>query len=663
MLMVSYHIDKKKFGCWQAMSKIAILLTILQNCHTRNIVFKNDLNLKKCDKFAGEIFWEEDQQCHKIGERGPCQEGEVFSIVGQKGPFCKLTSKVTNRKSAPSIETKNIVEFEDNQIKIENNVTCQGDRVKWTDGECYQLASTGPCEGNQWFVLDSIKDGQPVAKCKERKCEEGSVWLTGSCSCALLKIEESNVKPKSGLKPRCKEGEQLVVSPYGDGVCAVNIEDSLDNRIFELLKDGTASINCYVDENGRCRQKFEFKGRFDDYEEEEDKNTENSLAQLILWLEQFEKPSPDNCTDVGEKENIHVVSAEEVVQDISEVSLVTDDHALTNLEEANITCPSNSMSWIDGECYQLASTGPCEDSQWFVLDSIVDGRPVVKCKDRKCEEESVWFSKACSCVPLDLEDSNVTLKTGMESLCQEGTQIVVSPYGDGVCAVNIEKSLDNRIFELLKDGSASINCYVDENGRCRKKFELGGRIDIIEVDEELEEDSLSQIEWLEQFAKPSENECTDLDQKKVGQSEVIEVPAKNESISTLEEECHRQGKVLFEGEGCYNLLERGPCFEQSMWLVMTIQAGGGMEPVCQERICSEDQSVWDPQTCQCGNHEDTCDDGEQLYLDIFGQGVCGCKPGYHLWAEDGSCYQDGEVGPCDDNQAFSFDPESGTKLQ
>ena len=45
-----------------------------------------------------------------------------------------------------------------------------------------------------------------------------------------------------------------------------------------------------MDENGRCRQKFEFKGRFDDYEEEEDKNTENSLAQLILWLEQFEKP-------------------------------------------------------------------------------------------------------------------------------------------------------------------------------------------------------------------------------------------------------------------------------------------------------------------------------------------------------------------------------------
>ena len=67
---------------------------------------------------------------------------------------------------------------------------------------------------------------------------------------------------------------------------------------------------------------------------------------------------------------------------------------------------------------------------------------------------------------------------------------------------NGENNFIPRIFELLKDGSASINCYVDENGRCRKKFELGGRIDIIEVDEELEEDSLSLIEWLEQFAKP-----------------------------------------------------------------------------------------------------------------------------------------------------------------
>ena len=36
-------------------------------------------------------------------------------------------------------------------------------------------------------------------------------------------------------------------------------------------------------------------------------------------------------------------------------------------------------------------------------------------------------------------------------------------------------------------------------------------------------------------------------------------------------DCHREGKVLFENGECYNLLERGPCFEESMWLVMTVE--------------------------------------------------------------------------------------------
>ena len=38
-----------------------------------------------------------------------------------------------------------------------------------------------------------------------------------------------------------------------------------------------------------------------------------------------------------------------------------------------------------------------------------------------------------------------------------------------------------------------------------------------------------------------------------------------------EAECHREGKILFEDGNCYNLLERGPCFQQSMWVVMALQ--------------------------------------------------------------------------------------------
>ena len=44
-----------------------------------------------------------------------------------------------------------------------------------------------------------------------------------------------------------------------------------------------------------------------------------------------------------------------------------------------------------------------------------------------------------------------------------------------------------------------------------------------------------------------------------------------DQVRMTESECHREGKILFEDGNCYNLLERGPCFEQSMWVVMTLQ--------------------------------------------------------------------------------------------
>jgi len=193
------------------------------------------------------------------------------------------------------------------------------------------------------------------------------------------------------------------------------------------------------------------------------------------------------------------------------------------------------LEWIDGECYQFASTGPCEDHQWFVLDSIVDGKPVAKCQDRRCEEGSVWSSNSCSCASLQLEDQNATVKTGIESHCKEGEQLVVSPYGVGVCAVN--NNLNNRIFELLKDGTTSINCYVDENGKCRKSIQLRGRMDNEDEDFAEEDPFTSLIQWLEQFEKPSEEECFNgsADQKNLGAIEVIEVPASNESLTLLEE--------------------------------------------------------------------------------------------------------------------------------
>ena len=117
-----------------------------------------------------------------------------------------------------------------------------------------------------------------------------------------------------------------------------------------------------------------------------------------------------------------------------------------------------------------------------------------------------------------------------------------------------------------------------------------------------------------------------------------------------------------------------------MWLVMEVEAGSGsLVPRCRPRRCADLRSVWDPTSCRCFSgdevevtgsvSEDTelpCARGEQLYLDIFGQGVCGCRPGHGFWPGDGGlragegCYQLGGRGPCLAGEAvFSLHPDTG----
>ena len=115
-----------------------------------------------------------------------------------------------------------------------------------------------------------------------------------------------------------------------------------------------------------------------------------------------------------------------------------------------------------------------------------------------------------------------------------------------------------------------------------------------------------------------------------------------------------------------------------MWLVMEVEAGSGsLVPRCRPRRCADLRSVWDPTSCRCfsgdddevtgSGSEDTelpCARGEQLYLDIFGQGVCGCRPGHGFWPGEGGdgegCYQLGGRGPCQAGEAvFSLHPDTG----
>merc|ERR1712083_498497 len=165
-------------------------------------------------------------ECFTVGEQGPCGEGGLLDRTGG----C---------------------------VQKTNHLGCYGDKIPF-EGSCHQLASTGPCQPGHWLLLVEVKDGQVVAECQERKCEETSeVWWQPSCSCL------GNATVRTGVNP-CGEEGQVVVSPYGQGICSYPADQGkIGTRIFENIpvNDETAFsratlLNCYVDEANNCRRIF-----------------------------------------------------------------------------------------------------------------------------------------------------------------------------------------------------------------------------------------------------------------------------------------------------------------------------------------------------------------------------------------------------------------------
>jgi len=220
------------------------------------------------------LFWPEDQGCYTPGEQGPCPQGQVIDIVEGR-PGCR------------------------------EQLTCQGDKVPFK-GSCYQLASTGPCAQGEWLVLAGVEEGVASFQCQKRKCAEDEVYWAPSCSClAPQTIRAKEVSP-------CGEGGQLLISPYGEGMCGCQkgwevgfshgfeggnqgvcrrLEGNITTRgIFDNIpvNDSTAyrratRLNCYVDEAGNCRRVW-IKPRF------QAEGVSKSAEDLIEWLESFEKP-------------------------------------------------------------------------------------------------------------------------------------------------------------------------------------------------------------------------------------------------------------------------------------------------------------------------------------------------------------------------------------
>merc|ERR1712038_704324 len=292
-----------------------------------------------------------------VGEQGPCGEGELLDRTGGcvTTTTTKTTTTTTTNKTSITTTTTNINTIEDvSNGTSTNELGCSGDQIPFEDG-CYQLATTGPCQPGHWLLLvevvdkqvvdKQVVDKQVVAECKPRKCPEEEVWWTKTCSClGRASVRSSNP---------CGENGELMVSPYGDGICSqpdlgdtdirtadnqtAEPQDSnadkgsrLKNRIFENIPVNCETcfsratlLNCYVDEATNCRRIFTLgpqpgpqnrarQGFQLSVEEPSSTSVENSkstsvedssstspAASLIEWLGSFERQEAD-CPVVDE---------------------------------------------------------------------------------------------------------------------------------------------------------------------------------------------------------------------------------------------------------------------------------------------------------------------------------------------------------------------------
>jgi len=216
-------------------------------------------------------------ECFPVGEQGPCESGEVLDRTGGcvKSEVTTTTSTTTTTTTTTTIAT--------------NELGCAGDQIPF-EGGCHQLASTGPCQPGHWLLLVEVKEGQVVAECQERKCqEETEVWWQPSCSCL------GNATVRTGLNP-CGEEVEMMVSPYGQGVCSYPEEQgNFKTRIFENIpvNDETAFsratlLNCYVDEANNCRRIFTLGPQ-----PAQNQARRAFANSLVEWLATFEKQDGD----------------------------------------------------------------------------------------------------------------------------------------------------------------------------------------------------------------------------------------------------------------------------------------------------------------------------------------------------------------------------------
>jgi len=354
------------------------------------------------------------------------------------------------------------------------------------------------------------------------------------------------------------------------------------------------------------------------------------------------------------------------------------------------TCKGDELIWHDGQCYQAASTGPCIENEWLLLQNIIENRPVLRCKSRRCSENEVWIN--CTCVDISQKLARLDL---LGSVCGEGNgwDILISPYGQGICSCktpiqdggicpskvqDLDLSridfINTRKSELVEEEQQETvatrqNCQLRDNN-CQK-----GSIPSIHTVDKDEESLQNIIDWLNNFPSPDDSACfNNNSEEDLARFEVDPKDSKDEK-STVSD-CFKEGGVMFYGN-CSKLLSSSSCNSPNQWLVM-VENSSSLYLECQERPCQlASKTFYVQQLCQCLEQNSTawCSNGEKK-INNFGSSVCLCSDNQIFSPDDGKCYPElsnnkekescifsdiklGSQGPCPDGYLLLMNQDTG----
>ncbi len=146
-----------------------------------------------------------------------------------------------------------LLPLEDDDISIREEECLKDEQIYWPESRrCYSLLQQGPCRRNFWLVLNQLSSTRVEIACRRRPCpcEADNPTL-----CEVL-FDDDNCR--GGKRCRvslaaeqdgiCPRGEQLLVSPFGEGICGCRVDpphmrSPVDGRCHPLHSRGPCAAN------------------------------------------------------------------------------------------------------------------------------------------------------------------------------------------------------------------------------------------------------------------------------------------------------------------------------------------------------------------------------------------------------------------------------------